>query len=63
MAMRDRPMTDFEKAVADHYNSLPAVEQRRLDRKLKQKQAALVASPHAVFFLFPALKAKNLKTK
>lgn len=58
-----RQMTDFEKQLADHYNSLPPVEQRRLDTKLAQVKAAQVASPHAMFFLFPCLGTKTLKTK
>jgi hypothetical protein len=58
-----RSPTPFEQQLADHYNSCTPKEQRALDLKLQQIRAKAVASPHAIFHLFPSLGTKTLKTK
>lgn len=63
MPIDERQPTQFEQTIADFYNAQPPVEQRRLDRKLQQIRAKQIASAPAIFFLFPGLKAKTLKTK
>lgn len=60
---RKRELTPFEQEVADHYNSCTPKEQRRLNLKLEQQKAALVATPHAIYHLFPSLGSKTLKLK
>lgn len=59
----ERTPTPFEQQLADHYNSCTPHEQRALDAKLQQQRAAQVASPHALYFLFPALGRRPLKLK
>jgi hypothetical protein len=58
-----RSPTPFEQQLADHYNSCTPKEQRGLDLKLQQLRAKAVASPQAIFHLFPCLGTKTLKTK
>lgn len=58
-----RTPTEFEQKIADHYNSCTPKEQRALDLKLQQMRARHMANPHAIFFLFPDLGTKTLKTK
>lgn len=59
----NRKVTPFVQAVADHYNQCTPKEQRALDRNLQQQRAKLIASPHALYHLFPSLGAKTLKLK
>lgn len=58
-----RETTPFVQQVADLYNQASPKEQRALDRKLQLERAKCVASPHAVYHLFPTLGAKSLKLK
>lgn len=58
-----RETTPFIDAVAKHYNECTPKEQRALDRKLAQEKAKCIASPHALYHLFPTLGAKTLKLK
>lgn len=61
--MPERKPTEFEQKLADLYNSSSPQKQRQLDRQLKQAKAAAIATPHALFFLFPGLAKKSLKPK
>lgn len=61
--MAGREVTPFVQRVADLYNQSTPKEQRALERKLQQERAKLVATPHAVYHLFPALGTKTLKLK
>lgn len=49
--------------IADAYNKSTPKQQRQLDLQLKQKQSALMANPHALFYLFPTLGKKPIKLK
>lgn len=51
------------KQIADYYNAQTPKKQREMDRKLKLAQARLMASPQALFHLFPGLANKSLKPK
>jgi hypothetical protein len=49
--------------IADYYNAQTPKKQRQLDAQLKLAQARLMATPHALFRLFPGLGNKSLKPK
>lgn len=58
-----RQVTPFIQQAADYYNQASPQEQRQLDYKLAQEKAKTLASPQAMFHLFPSLGAKSLKLK
>lgn len=61
--MKRRDITPAEQQLADYYNAQSPRKQRELDHKLKLVQARLMASPQALFHLFPGLANKSLKPK
>lgn len=61
--MAKREPTEFEQKLADLYNSSSPKKQRELDKQLQQVKGTAMATPHALFFLFPGLAKKSLKPK
>lgn len=56
-----RETTPFVEHMAKLYNESTPREQKRLDRKLVLVRAGAVATPQAMYHLFPTLGAKTLK--
>lgn len=54
--MRDRTPTEFEQKLIDTYNESTPKQQRVLDLTAQRLKASALASPRAVFHLFPALR-------
>lgn len=61
--MSDDPRVKRIQTIADYYNAQPRKKQKELDAKLKLAQAKAMASPQALFHLFPGLANKSLKPK
>jgi hypothetical protein len=58
-----RETTPLIQHMADLYNQATPKERKALDLKLMRLKASAIATPAAVFHLFPALGTKTLKLK